>query len=122
MRPANRMRAAAVDLDVLVTLAADVPAQLARLGRVRMVGIEPRAPVLQDPEAFRPGRRVAGGNDAAALAFFGGTIPSGYEFVLRDGEVADLVEAIEVARAALVALLVLLELAAAETSGSCPGR
>src|SRR4051794_756381 len=112
-RPRHDVRAAAVDLNVLVVLAADEPAQLARLGGLGMFRVEPRTPIADQPEAFRPGRRVRGAHDAAALTGRGRAVPGRDEFVLRLGEVRELVEAVEVLGAALAALLVVLELAAA---------
>ena len=80
---AHEMRPAALDLDVLAVRRGGEPAQLARRRRPRMHGIEPRRPVLDDPQALRRGRRVRADDDAAALSRIDRAIPADDEAILR---------------------------------------
>src|SRR5262245_12822946 len=81
-------------------------------GGVVVVAVEPGGPLLDHPAALRSRRRVARGDDAAALARVGGPVPADDEAVLRAGEVGQLVEGEQVVRPPLVLDLVVLRLAA----------
>src|SRR6185437_17078763 len=91
-----------------------IPADLAALCRLGMVRIEPGGPAFDDPLPARRRRTVGRADNAAALAVVRRAVPVIDEQVLRLEKVRELVVADEVARLALVALLVALELAAAK--------
>ena len=66
---------AILTLDILA-VNRGVPAELAGNGRIGMLGVEPRTPILDNPLTLSTRGRVPCGDDAAALPWCRGTEPA----------------------------------------------